>query len=887
MRLAASFATVLTHLPTRSLSRRLFALLVIGGNAAAFGAEPPAPAEPDAPVKTAAKDEPVKMEKVVVQEKAGAETNFSTKATTEALTEVVSGASLAIKVPAAQSSSDLMKDVSGVAVQKGGDGTSKVSVRGLDQRLLRITVDGQRQGGTGNALDNIPPEIVQSLEVTKAFTPDMEADAVGGVINVNTGGVVAKQSSVSGRHQLSYNTLEPRPGTRNSLTVVEPFRFFSAAERNASLLATASFDDQYKLRERLSDLREWPAQVSPGPAPFTGQLIPALTLPLIESTLEHRQRTALVLNVDAHLGVTALFWRANAGRDWAQRNREINDTNPAAGTVLALTPTSGTFAGVPQSRRDQRQTTQRDAANFSGGAKTEIGRVAADATFGYALTHEAEPHTRETVFLSDHTYRTSYDFSGDAFAPAYTLLDETNPADTTSVSDPAHYRFNYLTITRSDTRDEEASAKFNVKISPADAARVGDYVKFGGKLQQRHRTANIDRDVFDAGVQPPTMLGLVGASEVTLKTTSDHFGPAPDADAVAALVSATPGAFTPDTTQTAINSSSGDYTVTETVGAFYGMGKMKLGRWTLLGGARVEATRTTGKGNQMNFSPAGNFLGFTPARGAQSYVEALPSFHLRYDPSASWIYRGSITRSLSRPNYADVAPFRTISFVDHRSRAGNPHLQPYQATNFDFSVDHYSDRRGLFSLSLFYKKIDHFIADRQDPVTIGSLGTFIEFNRVNGDSALAMGVEANWQSPNWDLPHALGTGSLVVNYSYTHGEAHYPTRPGETFPLPDQANYQGSITAHLERGPLSLEGSIRYRSLWWEDLIGPGLDNYLEGAWDAELSATYKLGKNTRLTLGATNLLDVPQRHYAGTHAHMNDFSRSGVDCTLGVQWKM
>ncbi len=885
------------HPTTRSLPSILAVVLTACWIAKSFGAEPATSAPPPpSTVQTTAdntsqsdatKDDPVKMEKVVVQEKAGAETNFSTKATTETLTEVVSGAALSLKVPAAQSSSDLMKDVSGVAVQKGGDGTSKVSVRGLDQRLLRITVDGQRQGGTGNALDNIPPEIVQSLEVTKAFTPDMEADAVGGVININTGGTVAKQSSAAGRHQLSYNTLEPRPGTRDSLTVVEPFKFFSATERNASLLATCSFDDQYKLRERLSDLREWTAQPSPSPAPFTGQLIPTLTLPLIESTLEHRQRTAIVLNVDARLGPTALFWRANAGRDWAQRNRELNDTNPAAGTVLALTPTSGTFSGVPLSRRDQRQTTQRDATNFSFGGKTEVGRLAADVTFGYAFTHEAEPHTRETVFLSDHTYRTSYDFSANAFAPVYTLVDGTDPADTTSLNDAAHYRFNYLTITSSDTRDEDASAKFNIKVSPSDASRVGDYVKFGGKLQQRHRTVNTDRDVFDAGTLPFTMSGLVGTNYVTLKTTGNRFGPVPDADAVAALVRATPANFSPDITQTAINSGSSDYTVTETVGALYGMGKIKLGRWTLLGGVRVEATRTTGKGNQMVFSPAGDFLGFTPARGAQSYVEALPSFHLRYDPSASWILRGSVTRSLSRPNYADVAPFRTISFVDHRSRAGNPHLKPYQATNFDLSLDHYSDRRGLFSLSLFYKKIDHFIADTQSPVTIGDLGSFIEFNRVNGDSALAMGVEANWQSPNWDLPHALGTGSLIVNYSYTHGEAHYPTRPGETFPLPDQANYQGSVTFHFERGKLSLEGSVRYRSLWWEDLIAPGLDNYLEGAWDAELSANYKIGKNTRLTVGATNLFDVPQRHYAGTHAHMNDFQRSGVDCNVGVQWKL
>src|SRR5260221_9047772 len=242
---------------------------------------------PSAPATEGAdKTEALKMEKVVVKENAiGAQATFNDKTATEALTEVVSGA--AIKMPTAQSSSDLMKSMSGVAVNKGGDGSSKVSVRGLDQRLLRITVDGQRQGGTGNPLDNIPPEMVQSLEVTKAFTPDMEADAIGGVINVNTGGTVLKERYEQGRQQLTYNSLEPRPGTRNSFTTGQPFRLFSE-QPNASVLATASFDDQYKVRERISALREWTPQVSPGPAPFTGQMLPVLTLPVIEATLEHR-----------------------------------------------------------------------------------------------------------------------------------------------------------------------------------------------------------------------------------------------------------------------------------------------------------------------------------------------------------------------------------------------------------------------------------------------------------------------------------------------------------------------------------------------------------------------------------------------------------------------
>lgn len=829
--------------------------------------------------------EVVKLQQMEVKgQTVGADAKFADKAGTDSLVETVSGA--ALKNPNAQTSSDLLKDVSGVAVNKSSDGSSKVSVRGLDQRLLRITVDGQRQGGSGNALDSIPPEIVQSLEVTKSFTPDMEADAVGGVINVNTGGTVIKNAYLQGRHQLSLNSLEPRPGVRMSFSVARPFAF-QAEKPNASVLVTASFDDNYKRRERISVLREWPAQMSPGPAPFAGQILPVLTLPLIESTLEHRRRTGLVTNADARLGTTTLFVRANFGRDWAQRTRNYDDTDAAAGTVVALTPTSGMFSGVRQSRRNQMQVTQRDAGNFSTGGKAETGRATIDATLGYALTHETEPRTLETGFRTDRAYRASYDISRDAFAPVFTRVDEVSPAEATSGDDPSRYRLNYLHVAHSDTRDEEASAKINVKIAGMGSSKAEDYLKFGGKVQRRHRKADTDRDVYGASGAGVAMTGLVGAPQVEMETSANRFGAVPNAGAVANLLGATPGAFVPATNETLINSRSGDYAATETVWALYGMGKMRLGeRWTMLGGVRAEGTRVDSTANQMVFDAGGKLLGFAPAHGESSYAELLPGLHLRHDARPGLLFRGSVTRSLSRPNYADVVPFRTISFIDHRSRAGSPGLKPYQATNVDFSIDSYNERRGLLSFALFYKKIDHFIADAQDAVSIGGLGQFVEFRRVNGDTALAMGAELSWQSPTWELPHGLGQGSIVANYSYNHGEAHYPTRPNETFPLPDQVIYQGSVAFHLERKKLSLEWSARYKSKWWEDLIAPGFDNYLKGAWDAEVSAAYKVGKDVRITAGVTNLLNIPVRHFAGTLLRLNDVQRGGVDFSLGVQWK-
>jgi len=91
----------------------------------------------------------VKLEQVTVSEqRAGAEAAFADKAGGDTPTEIISGA--ALKTPTAQSASDLLKTPQGECEPRA-DGASRISIRGLDSRFTRITVDGQRQGGTGNA----------------------------------------------------------------------------------------------------------------------------------------------------------------------------------------------------------------------------------------------------------------------------------------------------------------------------------------------------------------------------------------------------------------------------------------------------------------------------------------------------------------------------------------------------------------------------------------------------------------------------------------------------------------------------------------------------------------------------------------------------------------
>ncbi|WP_019960197.1 TonB-dependent receptor [Woodsholea maritima] len=74
--------------------------------------------------------------------------------------------------------------------QQTGEG-SFVTIRGLDTRLNTYNLNGVRlatadAGSRGISLNQLPPDGLQSVEVSKTLRPDMDGDAIGGTIDFRT-----------------------------------------------------------------------------------------------------------------------------------------------------------------------------------------------------------------------------------------------------------------------------------------------------------------------------------------------------------------------------------------------------------------------------------------------------------------------------------------------------------------------------------------------------------------------------------------------------------------------------------------------------------------------------------------------------------------------------
>ena len=76
----------------------------------------------------------------------------------------------------------------GISLRRSGGEGSQVVIRGLAPTYNSVTISGQKLAATdlddrGVDLSMISPEILAGIEVSKALTPDQDADSFGGSVN--------------------------------------------------------------------------------------------------------------------------------------------------------------------------------------------------------------------------------------------------------------------------------------------------------------------------------------------------------------------------------------------------------------------------------------------------------------------------------------------------------------------------------------------------------------------------------------------------------------------------------------------------------------------------------------------------------------------------------
>ena len=280
---------------------------------------------------------------------------------------------------------------------------------------------------------------------------------------------------------------------------------------------------------------------------------------------------------------------------------------------------------------------------------------------------------------------------------------------------------------------------------------------------------------------------------------------------------------------------------TETIDSGYIMANVDLGKLAILGGIRVENTRTRGEGALVQITPAERarraaFVGpvtddelrrrttaeYSGRRTASGdYREVFPGVHLKYEAGGGLIARASYATNIGRPAIGQLIPRTTIDNEGRSIATSNPSLKPQYADNFDFGVEYYFEPAGLLSAGVFLKEIGSFIYTLGGR-TVGT-GTDNGFNgdyqgyslssQANGGFARVRGFELAYQQQFTFLPGWWRGFGAFANYTRMETEGNYGTNvvrsTGEVAGfIPEAAN----VGVSYIRSPVSLRVQFNYAS---------------------------------------------------------------------------
>jgi len=313
----------------------------------------------------------------------------------------------------------------------------------------------------------------------------------------------------------------------------------------------------------------------------------------------------------------------------------------------------------------------------------------------------------------------------------------------------------------------------------------------------------------------------------------------------------------------------GNWEIEEGIHAVYAQANIEAGELRGNFGVRYVRTEVDSAGYVCNPGTACS----APAHWAwkstsKSYDNVLPSVNLAYNVREDLILRFAAAQVIARPNYADMTNFFQLSDGILIGSGGNPALEPYKSSNFNFSAEWYFQPQAILAAEFFYKDISNYILQQTAPeqyfnLSQGRVTTYQISRPHNAGSADVKGVSIAYQQ---NFAHGFG---LLANYTYADGQGK------DGAPLPYNSKQQINVSPFYENGPIALRATYTWRSKYFTG-VDRGDAMFVRPVETVDVSGTYNFTKNVSLTLAGMNLTDSEYYAYANTPVLARGVYRTG-----------
>jgi len=754
-----------------------------------------------------------------------------------------------------------------------------VQIRGTEPRLSNVTIDGVHVPGTERGdrivkLDDVPSDVLAAIEVSKTLTADMDADAIGGSVNLVTKTPEGRpQGYVAG--QYGRMSLLDRDVGQGTLT----YGGRVGVDGRLGFLLGGSLD---RNNRAINDVE--PAWSVDG----AGRSIP----------VEWSQRDYTYYRTRYGIGAD-LDYRVNDHSTvylkglWSLfKNHGTRYVYDLAGSPGA----AGFDTSVALTREVQHRTPTEQLWGLTAGARHERGAWTVDYSATYAGTRQAVNDYRS----SDFGYALPGNIRYDVSNPTMPTYQYVNAAQAAAATTPDSFRLSGYDASNGLTKGRDLGGQLNAQLAYALGAHPSAF-KIGLRLRDETKDYVRNNASFSA-TQALTLAQALGSfSDPTYYqdlSSAFSMGPQPDAGMTDQFENAHPADFVDQSNQ--IRNALASFNGSERIYAGYVMNTVELGRLRVNLGLRLEATRSAYTGHVAATDSTSGATTVSQVSGTQNYADVFPSVQLRYTADANTNVRVAVTRAIARPNYSDLAPSlqgnvnSIYQFQYSNLSAGNPNLRAEHSWNYDLLIERFLPSfGGVVSGGVFYKALSDVILTRnfiyQGPFTPfdGFYGTEPE----NGGSGHVVGIEADWTQHLVFLPGALSGLGFDVNWMHADSKVLVDPASGREAPLLRQAPDIANAALLYDRGPVSARFAWTYNGAYIGS-YGDGSttangDNYFERHSQIDASVIFNITPAVQMQLQALSLNNAEFGFFQGTPDHQFNVQREyyGRTVYLGMKY--
>lgn len=744
---------------------------------------------------------------------------------------------------------DALKRIPGISVQYDQGEARFGHIRGTSPDLSSVTIDGARIPSAeaemrSVQLDLIPSDMIQTIEVNKVVTPDMEADAIGGSINLVTKSQPAMRR-ITAMAGSGWNMISEKPTWNLG---------FSYANRYLNNKLGMVFAMSYQNNPLGSDNAEFEWEKDKNGEIYVEDY-------QVRQYFVERDRQSYsfaldyVFNPDHKIEFSSMY---NKRRDWENRYRfRLKKIKPDGNGFEAKEAIRQLKFGVKDNKygrlEDQR------VIDFSLKGEHHFGKASAKWKVNYAKASEERPNERYLSYLTKKVkFKNNLSDLRKPMASEFSV----------DVNNLKNLKFDELTEEYQFTKDEDIAGKIDFKIRFNTSGKWKNSLRFGGGLKSKSKSNNEDlmeyepkdSDAFDTLVRE----NLKNMTRDNFLAGNYKVGDFPSKEYFGDIQLKDNNTFK---SKKNLESDLADFDATEKIYNGYIRFDQRIQKnVNLIAGMRME--HTASRYNAFAWDPEKKAPRRIQSDKDRTYTNILPSLIAKWDATKDFKLKAAWTNTIARPKYIDLTP-RIV--IDKKGiELGNPDLKATKSMNFDLMAEFYNNGNGLFSAGVYYKSIKDFIVDERlrDKEVIGIV--WDKYKRpINAGDADLLGFEVSAQQKLYFLPGFMCNFNVYGNYTYNYSKVknfNYEDRENDQLCLPGTPKHTLNMALGYETKKFSARLSYNYASDFIDKLGKAAFfDRYYDAVNYLDFNANAKIGKHVNIFANINNILNQPLRYYQGS----------------------